>query len=59
MSRPNRILIVMSSHADLGISGKRTGTWFEEVATPYYEFVDAGSRWCSHRRSVGRPPSTT
>ena len=42
MSRPNRILIVMSSHADLGISGKRTGTWFEEVATPYYEFVDAG-----------------
>jgi putative intracellular protease/amidase len=42
MSRPNRILIVMSSHADLGISGKKTGTWFEEVATPYYEFVDAG-----------------
>ena len=32
----------MSSHADLGISGKRTGTWFEEVATPYYELVDAG-----------------
>ena len=42
MSRPSRILIVMSSHADLGISGKKTGTWFEEVATPYYEFVDAG-----------------
>jgi putative intracellular protease/amidase len=32
----------MSSHAELGISGKKTGTWFEEVATPYYEFVGAG-----------------
>ncbi len=27
MSRPNRILIVMSSHADMGTSGKKTGTW--------------------------------
>lgn len=42
MSRPKRILVVMSSHADMGISGIKTGTWFEEVATPYYEFVEAG-----------------
>ncbi|GAA3040211.1 type 1 glutamine amidotransferase domain-containing protein [Actinokineospora globicatena] len=32
----------MSSHADLGVSGKKTGTWFEEVATPYYAFTEAG-----------------
>ena len=37
-----RALIVMSSHAELGLSGKRTGTWFEEAATPYYTFKDAG-----------------
>lgn len=37
-----RVLIVMSSHPELGLSGKRTGTWFEEVATPYYTFKDAG-----------------
>lgn len=42
MSRPRRILITMSSHAELGLSGKRTGTWFEEIATPYYEFTQAG-----------------
>ena len=42
MPRPNRILIVMSSHADMGLSGKKTGTWFEEVATPYYEFTGSG-----------------
>jgi putative intracellular protease/amidase len=37
-----RALIVMSSHAELGLSGKRTGTWFEEAATPYYTLKDAG-----------------
>ncbi|GAA3001454.1 type 1 glutamine amidotransferase domain-containing protein [Actinokineospora diospyrosa] len=42
MARPQRILITLSSHADLGVSGKKTGTWFEEVATPYYAFTEAG-----------------
>ncbi|MBM7774922.1 putative intracellular protease/amidase [Actinokineospora baliensis] len=42
MPRPKRVLITMSSHADLGVSGKKTGTWFEEVATPYYVFTEAG-----------------
>ncbi|GLZ39914.1 type 1 glutamine amidotransferase domain-containing protein [Actinokineospora sp. NBRC 105648] len=42
MTRPRRILVTMSSHADLGVSGKKTGTWFEEVATPYYVFTEAG-----------------
>ncbi len=37
-----RILLVMSSHPEMGISGKRTGTWFDEAATPYYTFTDAG-----------------
>ena len=37
-----RILMVLSSHDSLGISGKKTGNWFDEVATPYYKFTNAG-----------------
>ncbi|MCC7005451.1 MAG: type 1 glutamine amidotransferase domain-containing protein [Ottowia sp.] len=39
---PKRILIMMSSESALGLSGKLTGTWFEEVATPYYTLREAG-----------------
>ena len=35
-TKQKRVLIIMSSEDRLGISGKKTGTWFEEVATPYY-----------------------
>ena len=42
MAQPKRVLIPMSSHDDMGISGIKTGSWFEEVAAPYYEFLDAG-----------------
>ena len=31
-----RILIVITSHDLMGLSGKKTGNWFDEVATPYY-----------------------
>lgn len=41
-TRPKRILMVLSSHDALGLSGKVTGTWFEEVATPYYRLKGAG-----------------
>ncbi|MFT5578545.1 MAG: putative intracellular protease/amidase [Paraglaciecola psychrophila] len=37
-----RVLIVMSSESAMGISGKITGTWFEEVATPYYDLRKSG-----------------
>lgn len=37
-----RVLIVMSSHGEMGLSGKKTGTWFEELATPYYALREAG-----------------
>lgn len=32
----------MSSHDEMGISGKQTGTWFEELASPYYILTEAG-----------------
>ncbi|WP_137168075.1 type 1 glutamine amidotransferase domain-containing protein [Salinimonas lutimaris] len=37
-----RILMVMTSHDILGNTGKKTGMWLEEFASPYYAFVDEG-----------------
>src|SRR5271169_2387894 len=37
-----RVLMVLTSHDVMGISGKRTGNWFDEVATPYYKVQAAG-----------------
>lgn len=37
-----RILMVLTSHDLMGISGKKTGNWFDEVATPYYTFLERG-----------------
>ena len=36
------ILMVMTSHELLGDTGKKTGMWLEEFASPYYAFKDAG-----------------
>ncbi len=38
-----KILIVTTSHAELGSTGKPTGVWLEELAVPYYAFEDAGA----------------
>jgi putative intracellular protease/amidase len=40
MSR--RILIIVTSNARMGDTGKPTGLWAEELAAPYFAFVDAG-----------------
>ena len=34
--------MVLTSHAELGNTGKKTGFWVEEFAAPYYAFKDAG-----------------
>lgn len=44
MTETIAILIVLTSHDALGDSGRKTGLWFEELAEPYYAFVDAGAR---------------
>ena len=36
------ILMVLTSHDRLGDTGKPTGLWLEEFATPYYIFRDEG-----------------
>ena len=38
------ILIVVTSHTRLGNTGRPTGFYFDEMATPYYAFVDAGHK---------------
>ncbi|HVP62784.1 MAG TPA: type 1 glutamine amidotransferase domain-containing protein [Myxococcaceae bacterium] len=38
-----RILMVATSHAVMGDTGKPTGVWLEELAVPYMTFVDAGA----------------
>jgi putative intracellular protease/amidase len=37
-----KILMVLTSHADLGDTGAKTGFWVEEFAAPYYAFKEAG-----------------
>ncbi|MGR6874509.1 type 1 glutamine amidotransferase domain-containing protein [Pseudomonas sp. HK3] len=37
-----RILIVLTSHTELGDTGKKTGFWLPELTHPYYEFIQAG-----------------
>jgi putative intracellular protease/amidase len=56
VTQPKRVLIPMSSHADMGTSGIKTGSWFEEVATPYYEFLDAGFQVVFASPSGGAAP---
>lgn len=38
----NKILFVVTSHGELGNTGKKTGLWIEEFAAPYYKFLDLG-----------------
>jgi putative intracellular protease/amidase len=44
MTHPLKILMVLTSHAAIGDTGKPTGVWLEELTTPYYAFIDAGAR---------------
>jgi putative intracellular protease/amidase len=38
----NPVLMIVTSHAQLGNTGKPTGIWAEELTTPYYALIDAG-----------------
>lgn len=42
MTEMRRILLVLTSHAVKGSTGKPTGVWLEELAAPYYIFLGAG-----------------
>jgi len=42
INKPEKILIVLTSHTELGNTGKKTGFWLPELTHPYYEFTKAG-----------------
>jgi putative intracellular protease/amidase len=50
------ILMVLTSHDQLGTTGKKTGFWLEEFAAPYYVFKDAGARITLASPLGGQPP---
>jgi len=41
-SENKKILIVLTSHTELGNTGQKTGFWLPELTHPYYEFIEAG-----------------
>ncbi|HET7931535.1 MAG TPA: type 1 glutamine amidotransferase domain-containing protein [Rhodanobacteraceae bacterium] len=51
-----KILMVLTSHAQLGDTGKPTGLWLEEFASPWYVFKDAGAEVALASPRGGKPP---
>ncbi|MEA5550365.1 type 1 glutamine amidotransferase domain-containing protein [Anabaena cylindrica UHCC 0172] len=51
-----KILMVLTSHDQLGNTGKKTGFWLEEFAAPYYTFKDAGATITLASPGGGQPP---
>lgn len=51
-----KILFVLTSHSELGNTGKKTGFWIEEFAAPYYVLADAGAEITIASPKGGQPP---
>ncbi|HUL33673.1 MAG TPA: type 1 glutamine amidotransferase domain-containing protein [Candidatus Eisenbacteria bacterium] len=51
-----RILMVLTSHDQLGNTGRKTGFWLEEFAAPYFVFRDAGVELTLASPKGGQPP---
>lgn len=51
-----KILVVLTSHDQLGNTGRKTGFWLEEFAAPYYVFKDAGVEMTLASPKGGQPP---
>ncbi|MGE8144378.1 type 1 glutamine amidotransferase domain-containing protein [Pseudomonas frederiksbergensis] len=51
-----KVLMVLTSHDQLGNTGKKTGFWLEEFAAPYYAFTDAGAEVVLASPAGGQPP---
>ncbi|MBT2405524.1 MULTISPECIES: type 1 glutamine amidotransferase domain-containing protein [unclassified Streptomyces] len=58
MSRTKTILIVLTSHAELGNTGRPTGFYLPEVAHPWKVFTEAGHRVDLASPKGGRPPAS-
>jgi len=51
-----KVLIVLTSHSELGNTGHKTGFWIEEFAAPYYTLKDAGASIVLASPKGGQPP---
>ena len=51
-----KVLMVLTSHDELGSTGKKTGFWLEEFAAPYYVFKDSGAEITLASPKGGQPP---
>jgi len=51
-----KVLIVLTSHDQLGDTGEKTGFWLEEFASPYYYLKDAGVQVTLASPNGGQPP---
>ncbi|RKP59115.1 type 1 glutamine amidotransferase domain-containing protein [Pararobbsia silviterrae] len=51
-----KVLMVLTSHDQLGTTGRKTGFWLEELAAPYYAFKDAGAEIVLASPKGGQPP---
>lgn len=51
-----KILMVLTSHDELGNTGRKTGFWLEEFAAPYYAFLEAGAEITVASPNGGQPP---
>lgn len=51
-----KILMVLTSHDQLGNTGRKTGFWLEEFAAPYFVFRDAGVALTLASPKGGQPP---
>ncbi len=51
-----KILMVLTSHDQLGNTGRKTGFWLEEFAAPYFVFRDAGVELTLASPKGGQPP---
>src|SRR5262249_56089853 len=51
-----QVLIVLTSHDQLGDTGRKTGFWLEELAAPYYVFKDARAQITLASPNGGHPP---
>lgn len=55
-TKQQEILIVLTSHEELGDIGQKTGFWIEEFTTPYYHLVDNGAKVTLASPKGGQPP---
>lgn len=51
-----KVLMVLTSHDELGDTGNKTGFWLEEFAAPYYRFIDSGADVTLASPKGGQPP---